>query len=306
LAPRRLVELPRQAFAFSSDGGLRISSDTLRIQIRENATEALRGEFLTKSESSARLVSCDGATVFRRTPISAIVMHRRVGGSWKSHTLFVKNPTYAEHPAYYCDNTGQRMTTDPRARRLAVNFDGIVRVFDAETRKIIATVSYPDRSLPYLAISPDGNTLATARVSGEILLDNLSQPLIRDERPRADARAISPGSRREELPRSRKTTVAALFVGTMIPSSCALADGYPPFTNYRQRRDAQDGAVECARCMTTFSKPSKLEFSGRKGTCPHQPHGPPDAIKDRAEVLEATDVPQNDLIWLGGVESGLR
>ena len=70
---------------------------------------------------------------------------------------------------------GKYMTVSPDGRRVAVDVDGQVRVFDAVTRRLIALLPPSDEASTWLAFSPDGASLATGRTNGAIFLCKLHE-----------------------------------------------------------------------------------------------------------------------------------
>ena len=165
----KLVADSTRPLAFSADGGLYVDifPDQSKVEVRDAATGDLRSEFSGRGASIGLLISRDGATVFQLTSNSSIVTYRRLGAVWRAENLFASE---ADSIEFGLHADGERMTATPDGRRLAVSVDGSVRVFDTKTRRTIAILPPSGDSATWLAFSPDGQALATARKSGEILI----------------------------------------------------------------------------------------------------------------------------------------
>jgi WD40 repeat protein len=161
-----------QPLAFSSDGGLYVSPDRLKVEVRDTATGDLRSGFSGGGESVGLLVSRAGGTVFQMTPDSSIVTYRRSAGVWKAEDLFAGK---ADSIEVGTDVAGERMTATADVQRLAVKVNGSVRVFDTATRRTIAVLPAAEEAVTWLALSPDGKALATGRANGEILIYDLNK-----------------------------------------------------------------------------------------------------------------------------------
>ena len=157
-------------FAFSHDGRLIVSANKERIEIRDAANGGLRPEFSGKEESLTLLLSRDGETVIRLTQHHSIVIHRRSAGTWRAETLFADEELGIELGTYV---PGLRMTATPDARILAAKIEGTVQVFDTVKLKPIAEFPDVEGDVTWLALSPDGRSLATGRADGEIVIYDL-------------------------------------------------------------------------------------------------------------------------------------
>jgi WD40 repeat protein len=176
--PDLAADSPRP-LAFSPDGGLYVSADRLKVEVRDAATGDLRSEFSAKSMSVGLLVSRDGGTVFQRTQDSSIVIYRRYDGVWKTEDLFASK-SYSFHIVDVAgtDFPGKSMTATPDGQRVAAIADGSLRVFDTATRRTIAVLPIAEDAATWLALSPDGKSLATGRADGEIVVYDLDKAAV--------------------------------------------------------------------------------------------------------------------------------
>jgi WD40 repeat protein len=94
------------------------------------------------------------------------------GGAWSGEDLFASDSTIFTMGS---DVAGKRTTMSPDGRRVAVNVDGRVRVFDALTRRMIAHLPPSDEDATCLDSSPHGASLATGQADGRILLYRLRE-----------------------------------------------------------------------------------------------------------------------------------
>ena len=151
--------------AYSSDGRLCVCLDGSRIQVFDAVTGESRSTISAKHKTRSLLVTRDGHTVFQMTSNDSIVIHRQLEGDWKTEDLFAGDPELVESGSA---EPGERMTATADGRRLAVQLDDSVQVFDTIKRLSIARL--PIESASALALSPDGGSLAIGRSDGEILI----------------------------------------------------------------------------------------------------------------------------------------
>ncbi len=178
-SPRLATDAPRP-LAFSPDGSLCVSADGPDVRVWDTASGALRSAFSAKGHSLGLLVSRDGETVFQKTRNGSVVTYRRAGGIWNGEDLFASGATWI---AMGSEAAGKHMTASPDGRRVALDVDGQVRVFDAVTRRLIALLPPSDEASTWLAFSPDGASLATGRTNGAIFLCRLHETAARVAHP---------------------------------------------------------------------------------------------------------------------------
>jgi WD40 repeat protein len=170
-SPRLEADAPRP-LAFSPNGALCVSADGPEVRVWDTASGALRSAFSAKGHSLGLLVSRDGETVFQKTQNGSVVTYHRAGGAWNGEDLFASGATWI---AMGSEAAGKHMTVSPDGRRVAVDVDGQVRVFDVVTSRLIALLPPSDEASTWLAFSPDGASLATGRTNGAIFLCRLHE-----------------------------------------------------------------------------------------------------------------------------------
>jgi WD40 repeat protein len=146
-----------------------------KIEVRDATTGELRLDFPGKSTSLDLLISRDGRTLLQRTENSSIVVYRQFDGVWNTEDLFASNSDMFAIDFPGNDVSDKFMTATPDGNRLAVVDKGALRVFDTATRRTVAVIAAAEEPATWLALSPDGRSLATGRPEGGILIYDLDK-----------------------------------------------------------------------------------------------------------------------------------
>jgi WD40 repeat protein len=180
LPARRLAGGTDAPRAFSPDGALCVSADGPEVVLWDSATGAQRSRFTAKDETHGLLVARHAEVVVQKTQGESVWIYRQADGAWNGEVLFESNGSSIVLGRRVA---GQEMALSADGRRVALNVEGSVRVFETATRRQIARLPASGEAVTWLAFSPDGAALALGQSDGGIVVHRVAgriTPVVHD------------------------------------------------------------------------------------------------------------------------------